>query len=158
MRRVIVSEFVSLDGVIEDPGGAGESDRGGWSFQVDRGAEGDKFKFDELAAAFSTLLGRETWLLPVEWADGWPRFLDAGANSITVHVEAESKHDVPQTLAAIRAAGNAPPTRKPATRARPKGRAGSRAGRTRSRRPRPSGRWCPAARRTSRPRAAPAPR
>jgi ribulose-phosphate 3-epimerase len=34
-----------------------------------------------------------------------PRFLEAGANSITVHVESESRHDVPQTLAAIRAAG-----------------------------------------------------
>jgi ribulose-phosphate 3-epimerase len=34
-----------------------------------------------------------------------PRFVEAGANSITVHVEPESKHDVPQTLAAIRAAG-----------------------------------------------------
>jgi dihydrofolate reductase len=61
MRRVIVSEFVSLDGVIEDPGGSGESDRGGWSFQVDRGAEGDQFKFDELAAADALLLGRVTY-------------------------------------------------------------------------------------------------
>ena len=34
-----------------------------------------------------------------------PRFLEAGANSITVHVEAEAKHDVAQTLATIRAAG-----------------------------------------------------
>ena len=60
MRRVIVSEFVSLDGVIEDPGGA-ESDRGGWAFQADRGPEGDKFKFDELAAADALLLGRVTY-------------------------------------------------------------------------------------------------
>ncbi|HSV63385.1 MAG TPA: ribulose-phosphate 3-epimerase, partial [Chthoniobacterales bacterium] len=34
-----------------------------------------------------------------------PRFLEAGANSITVHVESESRHEVPETLAAIRAAG-----------------------------------------------------
>jgi ribulose-phosphate 3-epimerase len=34
-----------------------------------------------------------------------PRFLDAGANSITVHVESESRHEVPKTLASIRAAG-----------------------------------------------------
>jgi ribulose-phosphate 3-epimerase len=34
-----------------------------------------------------------------------PRFVEAGANSITVHVEPEAKHDVAQTLAAIRAAG-----------------------------------------------------
>ncbi len=41
MRRVIVSEFVSLDGIIEDPGGAGGFDRGGWSFRFDRGPEGE---------------------------------------------------------------------------------------------------------------------
>ena len=70
MRRVIVSEFVSLDGVIEDPGGSGESDRGGWSFQVDRGAEGDQFKFDELAAADALLLGRVTY---EGFAAAWPQ-------------------------------------------------------------------------------------
>ena len=61
MRRVVVSEFVSLDGVIEDPGGAGGFDRGGWSFQADRRPEGDQFKFDELAAADALLLGRVTY-------------------------------------------------------------------------------------------------
>jgi dihydrofolate reductase len=61
MRKVVVSEFVSLDGVMEDPGGAGEFDRGGWSFRFDRGPEGDKFKFDELAAADALLLGRKTY-------------------------------------------------------------------------------------------------
>ena len=69
MRRVIVSEFVSLDGVIEDPGGEGGSDRGGWSFQADRGPEGDKFKFDELAAADALLLGRVTY---EGFAAAWP--------------------------------------------------------------------------------------
>ena len=70
MRRVIVSEFVSLDGVIEDPGGAGEFDRGGWSFRFDRGPEGDKFKFDELAAADALLLGRKTY---EGFAAAWPQ-------------------------------------------------------------------------------------
>jgi len=70
MRRVIVSEFVSLDGVIEDPGGSGESDRGGWAFQADRGPEGDKFKFDELAAADALLLGRLTY---EGFAAAWPQ-------------------------------------------------------------------------------------
>jgi dihydrofolate reductase len=70
MRRVIVSEFVSLDGVIEDPGGAGGFDRGGWSFWFDRGSEGDKFKFDELAAADALLLGRVTY---VGFATAWPQ-------------------------------------------------------------------------------------
>lgn len=70
MRRVIASEFVSLDGVIEDPGGAGEFDRGGWSFRFDRGPEGDKFKFDELAAADALLLGRKTY---EGFAAAWPQ-------------------------------------------------------------------------------------
>jgi dihydrofolate reductase len=71
MRRVIVSEFVSLDGVIEDPGGAGGSDRGGWSFRFDRGAEGDKFRFDELAAADALLLGGVTYYKG--FAAAWPQ-------------------------------------------------------------------------------------
>ncbi|MGH3089089.1 MAG: dihydrofolate reductase family protein [Rubrobacteraceae bacterium] len=70
MRRVIVSEFVSLDGVIEDPGGGEEFDRGAWSFQFDRGPEGDEFKFDELAAADALLLGRVTY---EAFAGAWPR-------------------------------------------------------------------------------------
>ena len=70
MRRVIVSEFVSLDGVIEDPGGAEESDRGGWSFQTNRGAEGDKYKDEELAAADALLLGRKTY---EGFAAAWPQ-------------------------------------------------------------------------------------
>ena len=70
MRRVIVSEFVSLDGVIEDPGGAEESDRGGWSFQANRGAEGDKYKDEELAAADALLLGRKTYQ---GFAAAWPQ-------------------------------------------------------------------------------------
>ena len=70
VRRVIVSEFVSLDGVIEDPGGAGEFDRGGWSFRSDRGDEGDKFKDDEMAAADALLLGRKTY---EAFAAAWPQ-------------------------------------------------------------------------------------
>ena len=70
MRRVIVSEFVSLDGVIEDPGGAGQFDRGGWSFRSERGPEGDKFKDDELAEADALLLGRVTY---EGFAAAWPQ-------------------------------------------------------------------------------------
>ena len=70
MRRVIVSEFVSLDGVIEDPGGAEGLERGAWSFRFDRGPEGDKFKFDELAAADALLLGRVTY---EGFAAAWPQ-------------------------------------------------------------------------------------
>src|SRR5262245_26758966 len=59
--RVVVSEFVTLDGVMEDPGGAEGFDRGGWAFKFDRGPEGDKFKLDELMAADALLLGRRTY-------------------------------------------------------------------------------------------------
>jgi hypothetical protein len=48
MDRIVVTEFVTLDGVMEDPGGAEGSEFGGWSFRFERGAEGDRFKLDEL--------------------------------------------------------------------------------------------------------------
>jgi dihydrofolate reductase len=70
VRKVVVSEFVSLDGIIEDPGGSGELDRGGWSFQFDRGIEGNQFKFDELASADALLLGRLTY---EGFASAWPQ-------------------------------------------------------------------------------------
>jgi dihydrofolate reductase len=73
--RLVVSEFVTLDGVMQDPGG-GETetfDRGGWAFQFDRGPEGDKFKIDELMAAEALLLGRTTY---EGFAKAWPSYPD----------------------------------------------------------------------------------
>ena len=67
--RVVVTEFVSVDGVIEDPGGSENFDRGGWAFQFERGDEGDKFKFDEVIEAEAQLLGRVTYQ---GFADAWP--------------------------------------------------------------------------------------
>jgi hypothetical protein len=46
--KIVVSQFMTLDGVIEDPGGSEATDRGGWAFKFDRGPEGDKFKLDEV--------------------------------------------------------------------------------------------------------------
>jgi dihydrofolate reductase len=69
MRRVIVSEFVTLDGVMEDPGGAEKFERGGWAFKFDRGPEGDKFKLDEVMTSNALLLGRLTYQ---EFAAAWP--------------------------------------------------------------------------------------
>ena len=68
MGKLVVTEFVTLDGVIDDPGGA-EGGRGGWAFRFDRGAEGDRFKFDELTAADAQLLGRVTY---EGFAKAWP--------------------------------------------------------------------------------------
>jgi dihydrofolate reductase len=69
MAKVVVSQFITLDGVVEDPGGAEGFDRGGWAFKFDRGAEGDKFKLDEVMAAEALLLGRVTYR---GFADAWP--------------------------------------------------------------------------------------
>ena len=69
MRSIIVSEFVTLDGVMEDPGGAEKFERGGWAFKFDRGPEGDKFKLDEVMASDALLLGRVTYQ---GFAAAWP--------------------------------------------------------------------------------------
>src|SRR5205085_12235557 len=69
MGKLVVSQFVTVDGVVEDPGGAESFDRGGWAFQFERGPEGDKFKLDEVMAADALLLGRATY---EEFAKAWP--------------------------------------------------------------------------------------
>lgn len=69
MRKLVVSEFVTLDGVMEDPGGSEKFERGGWAFQFERGPEGDKFKLDEVMAAGVLLLGRVTY---EGFAAAWP--------------------------------------------------------------------------------------
>jgi dihydrofolate reductase len=67
--RVVVTEFMSLDGVVEDPGGAESFRHGGWSFEISRGTEGDKFKLDETFASEALLLGRVTYQ---GFAEAWP--------------------------------------------------------------------------------------
>jgi dihydrofolate reductase len=69
MGRIVVTEFVSLDGVMEDPGGAENFEHGGWSFEIGRGEEGDKFKLDETLEAEALLLGRVTYQ---GFAKAWP--------------------------------------------------------------------------------------
>jgi dihydrofolate reductase len=67
--RIVVTEFVSLDGVMEDPGGAEGFRHGGWSFEISRGDEGDKFKLDETLSSEALLLGRVTY---EGFAEAWP--------------------------------------------------------------------------------------
>jgi dihydrofolate reductase len=69
MGTIAVTEFVSLDGVMEDPGGAEEYEHGGWTFEIERGAEGDKFKVDETLRSEALLLGRVTY---EGFAAAWP--------------------------------------------------------------------------------------
>jgi dihydrofolate reductase len=75
MGKLVVTEFITLDGVMEDPGGAGEFDRGGWAFKFDQGDEGGKFKFDELNASDAQLLGRVTY---EGFAKAWPTMEGTG--------------------------------------------------------------------------------
>ena len=70
MGKIVVTEFVSLDGVIEDPGGSEDFKYGGWSFQIDRGEEGDRFKLDETMNTEALLLGRRTY---EGFAEAWPQ-------------------------------------------------------------------------------------
>ena len=69
MGRIVVTEFISLDGVVEDPGGSEDFKYGGWSFAFDRGDEGNQFKLDETMASDALLLGRETY---EGFAKAWP--------------------------------------------------------------------------------------
>jgi dihydrofolate reductase len=69
MGRLVVTEFVSVDGVFEDPGGAESYEHGGWTFEYDRGEDGNKFKLDELLEARVQLLGRKTY---EGFAAAWP--------------------------------------------------------------------------------------
>ncbi len=70
MGRIVVTEFVSLDGVMEDPGGAEGNKHGAWTFKFSRGDEGDKFKLDEVLNAEAQLLGRVTY---EGFAAAWPK-------------------------------------------------------------------------------------
>jgi dihydrofolate reductase len=70
MGKIVVTEFMSLDGVVEDPGGAEGYEHGGWSFEISRGEEGDRFKLEETLASDALLLGRTTY---EGFADAWPQ-------------------------------------------------------------------------------------
>jgi dihydrofolate reductase len=69
MGKIVATEFISLDGVIEDPGGSEDFAHGGWTFEIERGEEGDRFKLGELEEAEAQLLGRVTY---EGFAAAWP--------------------------------------------------------------------------------------
>jgi dihydrofolate reductase len=69
MGKLVVTQFITVDGVVEDPGGSEDFERGGWAFRFDRGPEGDKFKMDEVMASEALLLGRVTY---EGFAEAWP--------------------------------------------------------------------------------------
>src|SRR6202521_6003943 len=69
MGKLVVAEFVSVDGVFEDPGGSEGYEHGSWTFDYDRGDDGNQFKLDELMEAEVHLLGRVTY---EGFAAAWP--------------------------------------------------------------------------------------
>jgi dihydrofolate reductase len=93
MGKIVVTEFVSLDGVIEDPGGSESYRHGGWTFEIERGEEGDKFKFDELVEAEVQLLGRVTY---EGFAAAWPTMEDGAG--FAEKMNAMPKYVVSSTL------------------------------------------------------------
>jgi dihydrofolate reductase len=68
--RIVVTEFVSLDGVMEAPGGEPGFRYPGWTFEFDRGDDGNQFKLDETERADALLLGRRTY---ESFAGAWPQ-------------------------------------------------------------------------------------
>jgi dihydrofolate reductase len=72
MRRIVVTEFVSLDGVMEDPGGAEDFEHGGWSMQFPDPV-GMQYKLDETLGHDALLLGRVTY---DGFAKAWPEMKD----------------------------------------------------------------------------------
>jgi len=68
MAKIVVTEFVSLDGVMQAPGGE-EFKYPGWTFEFDRGDDGNQFKLDETMEADALLLGRITY---ESFAGAWP--------------------------------------------------------------------------------------
>jgi dihydrofolate reductase len=69
MGKIIVTEFISVDGVIDTPGDKGDFKYAGWTTEISRGQEGDKFKFDETFNSEAQLFGRVTY---IDFASAWP--------------------------------------------------------------------------------------
>ena len=93
MGRIVATEFVSLDGVMEAPGGGEEYRHAGWTFEIARGEEGDKFKLDELVEAEAQLLGRRTY---EGFAAAWPGMTDGAG--FAEKMNAMPKYVVSSTL------------------------------------------------------------
>ncbi|SRR5712691_7600126 len=93
MGKVVVTEFITLDGVIQAPGGGEGFEHDGWSFKFDRGDDGNKFKVDELQAADAQLLGRVTYQ---GFARAWPNM---GGDPFGDKMNSMPKYVVSSTLA-----------------------------------------------------------
>lgn len=72
-KKLVVTDYISLDGVIEDPVGMENSGLGNWTGPFKRGPAGDKFKRDELFAAAELIFGRATY---DAFEAAWPHMAD----------------------------------------------------------------------------------
>jgi dihydrofolate reductase len=73
MGQIVITEFISLDGVIEAPGGGEGYKHDGWTFEFERGDDGNRFKLDETLSSAALLLGRRTY---EGFAAAWPSRTD----------------------------------------------------------------------------------
>lgn len=78
MARIVVTEFISVDGVVEGPSGTEEFERVGWTDPFKRGPEGNEFKVEETMASDAMLLGRVTY---EQFAAVWPHVEGDFANT-----------------------------------------------------------------------------
>lgn len=100
MNRIIVIEFITLDGVIEDPDGSGGTPFGGWAFRYGPGAvAGDKFRMGTRLDTGALLLGRATWQL---FSHIWP----GRSDDFSARMNAAPKWVVSRTLTDVSAWNN----------------------------------------------------
>lgn len=94
MRKLIASEFLTLDGVMEDPGGAEGFKYGGWSLES-YNQQYSKYKFDELFESDALLLGRKTY---EGFAAAWPEYEKEDDTGFARRMNALPKYVMSSTL------------------------------------------------------------
>jgi dihydrofolate reductase len=93
MGKIVITEFVSLDGVIQDPGGVEGFKHGGWVFEINRGEEGDQYKLEETLGTEALLLGRRTYeVFAASWPSRQGEFADK-FNSLPKYVVSSTLRD-----------------------------------------------------------------
>jgi len=94
MRKLIASEFLTLDGVMEDPGGAEGFKYGGWSLES-YNSQYSKYKYDELFESDALLLGRKTY---EGFSAAWPEYEKEDDTGFARRMNALPKYVVSSTL------------------------------------------------------------
>jgi dihydrofolate reductase len=93
MGKIVISENVSLDGVIEDPAGVEGFRLGGWFFETDRGEDGEKFTLDQALGTEALLLGRRSYeFFAATWPSRGGELADK-LNSLPKHIVSSTLED-----------------------------------------------------------------